>query len=75
MDMSSMLSLNFSTGMSVIYLTDVLRHEQLQEARKRIQNEKKYGEGVIANLKDIKKSLSACVGSMEPIGLGRAFLR
>ena len=54
-DTSSMLSLNFSTGMSAICLTDILRHEQLQEARERIQNEKRDGEDVTANLKAAKK--------------------
>ena len=60
-DMSSKLSLNFSTGMSAICLSDILRHEQLQEARERTQNEKRDGEDVTANLRAARKiSASMC---------------
>jgi len=41
--------------MSAICLSDILRHEQLQEARERIQTDKEDGEAVTANLKAAKK--------------------
>ena len=74
-DISLMLSLNFSTGMSVICLTDILRHEQLHEARKRIQMRKGMVKMQQLTLKLQRNSLPACVGSMESIGLVKVFLR
>ena len=54
--------------MSGICLTDILRHKQPQEARERIQNEKKDDEDITGNLKAPKKILLACAGGMELIG-------
>jgi len=52
---SKELTLNFSTGVSALCLNDIVRHEQLQEARERIQKEKKDGEGVNSKLQAANK--------------------
>ena len=52
---SEQLTLNFSTGVSALCLNDIVRHEQLQEARERIQKEKKDGEDVTSKLRAAKK--------------------
>ncbi len=47
---SKQLTLIFSTGVSALCLNDIVRHEQLHEARERIQKENKDGEDVTAKL-------------------------
>ena len=51
---ANQLSLNFSTSISAICLTDIVRQEQLQEAREMIQNEKRDGKDLTAKLKAAK---------------------
>ena len=51
---SEQLTLNFSTGVSALCLNDIVRHTQLQEARERIQKEKKNGEDVTSKLRAAK---------------------
>ena len=69
---ANQLSLNFSNGMSAICLTDIVRHEQLQEARERIQNSKRDGEDLIAKLKAAKKLTAGICWKNETNRLGKS---
>ena len=66
------LSLHFSTGMSAICLTDIVRYEQLQEAREMIQNEKMDGEDLTARLKAAKSLTASICWKNETNQLGKS---
>ena len=69
---SEHLSLNFSTGVSALCLSDIVRHEQLQEARERIQKDKKDGEDVTSKLRAAKKLTAGICWKSDTNRLGKS---
>ena len=69
---SDQLTLNFSTGVSALCLNDIVRHEQLQEARERIQKEKKDGEDVTTRLRAAKKLTAGICWKNDTSRLGKS---
>ena len=72
---NALISLNFSSGISAICLSDIVRHKQLQEARERIQNDKKDDEDVTSKLKAAKKLTAGICWKNGTNRLGKVYLR